>query len=453
MLDQFYKFFTITPLCLAAVGCTKVPPANDTCVNAIVGDLINKKVQWVQDDEEAEQVKCCVQNLLANDLTLDSAIQIAFLNNPEIQAVFEEIGIARADLIQAGLLSNPLIDGFIRFPIQNGASTNVELSAIQNFLDIFLIPLRQKVAAAQFEQIQLKVANAILNLAFEVEETFYSLQSEQTKLNLMQPLVEAVKAASQLADAQKQQGNINDLEFQERLNEFLQANVELAKTRLEIVRLREKMNRLLGRYSHETCWAINSPLPQIPEQELPPCYLEEIALSQRLDLQSIRWETEKLARMLGIKQWWAYTAAFSGIGYERDPEGFKVLGPAFAFELPIFNYGQADRARLHAMLRQSIDRFYAKKVEILSDVRSARDRMMINRALVMEYQKQILPLQAQIVSLSQRYYNYMALSLYKLLHMKKQELQMQINYNLVLRDYWISRVELDRALGGSYNDA
>ena len=40
-------------------------------------------------------------------LTGDSAVQIALLNNRALRATLEEIGISRADLIQAGLLRNP----------------------------------------------------------------------------------------------------------------------------------------------------------------------------------------------------------------------------------------------------------------------------------------------------------------------------------------------------------
>ncbi|QLH35700.1 MAG: hypothetical protein HWD61_05810 [Parachlamydiaceae bacterium] len=177
---------------------------------------------------------------------------------------------------------------------------------------------------------------------------------------MLQPLLDLTEAASELASEQKVQGNINELKFQTQLNEYLEAKILLYKSQLEVVRLTEKMNQLLGISFFETCWIISAELPPILEEELSFCCLEEIALSERLDLQVSIWEIERLARMFGIKQWWAYTDAYFGGSYEKDAEGFKVGGAGFAFALPLFNYGQADRARLQALFMQSIHLYHAK---------------------------------------------------------------------------------------------
>jgi cobalt-zinc-cadmium efflux system outer membrane protein len=436
-------------LCLLCFGCTRAPHADDCRVASIINNKIDKEVHWNQGCCEDEQVYCAVQRLLQQELVVDSVVQIALLNNPEIQSIFEEIGIAQADLVEAGLFQNPVFDAYIRFPDHHSLQLNTAFSVTQSFLDIFLIPLRKKVATVELEQAYLRVANAILKLGFDVQETFYNLQAEQIKQNFLASLIQATEAANQLAVAQKQQGNINDLELQSRMNEYLESNVALAKSQVELIRLRERMNKLLGFSSSELCWRIMDDLPELPEWEIPAECLESVALTQRLDLKIARWEVEKIARMLGLKQWWAYTNFAAGISTEHEAEGFQETGPAFAGAIPIFNYGQADRARLYSMYRQSQERQKALEIEILSEVRSTRDQLFVNRNLVLTYQKELLPLQKQIVSLSQRFYNTMALSVYKLLDAKKQELQMQINYKLNLRNYWISQVELDRALGGS----
>ena len=37
----------------------------------------------------------------------ESAVQIALLNNPALQAAYEDLGVAQADVVQAGILKNP----------------------------------------------------------------------------------------------------------------------------------------------------------------------------------------------------------------------------------------------------------------------------------------------------------------------------------------------------------
>ncbi len=433
-------------------ACTRVPQTDDRCVASIINHHINKDVHWNSCCKDAQiQVGDAIHHFLEQELTIDSAVQIALLNNPDIQATFEEIGIAQADLIQAGLFQNPIFDAYVRFPDHQLLQLNTAFSITQNFLDLFLIPLRKKIAAVELEQAHLRVANAVLDLAFDVQETFYNLQVEQIKQHLLSSLVETTEVSSALAKAQRQQGNINDLELNSRMNEYLESKVEFAQNQIEIIRLRERMNKLLGLSSSNYCWKITENLPELTKEEIPTEYLESIALSQRLDLQIARWEVERIAKTLGIKQWWAYTNIAAGISTEHEAEGFQETGPAFAGSIPLFNYGQADRARLHAMYCQSRERQKALEIAVLSEVNSTIDQLTTNRHLVLTYQKELLPLQEQITSLSQKFYNTMSLSIYKLLFAKRQELQIQINYNLNLKNYWISRVKLDRALGGGLN--
>src|SRR3982750_3677948 len=49
-----------------------------------------------------------VEMLLREPLSADGAVQIALLNSPGLQARLAEVGIAEADLVQAGSLRNPV---------------------------------------------------------------------------------------------------------------------------------------------------------------------------------------------------------------------------------------------------------------------------------------------------------------------------------------------------------
>ena len=66
---------------------------------------------------------------------------------------------------------------------------NIEYLVTATFLDIFLIPLRTRLAAAEFEHAKRRVTNEILDLAFEVRQTYYELLGEQQKLKYIRPIV------------------------------------------------------------------------------------------------------------------------------------------------------------------------------------------------------------------------------------------------------------------------
>jgi hypothetical protein len=64
------------------------------------------------------------------------------------------------------------------------------------------------------------------------------------------------------------------------------------------------------------------------------------------------------------------------------------------------------------------------------------------------YLDELVPLQQKIVSASTMYNNIMGLGVYALLGKKQQELKTKIEYTEALKDYWITKVRLHRAVGG-----
>lgn len=434
-------------LSLFCFGCTRVPQASDEGVSSVVNSRIAKETYWNQGCCKNERISNAIQILLQQELTADAAVQITLLNNPKIQEIFEEIGIAQADLVEAGLFSNPAFDLIFRFPEKKDLVTNIEYTITSSFIDLFLIPLRVSVAQAELEQTTLRVTNEILDLAFEVEQTFYELQAAQQNLKYIQSIVQLTSIHSQLASRQRTVGNVNKLDSQQIQSRYLEAKLESARIENDIIRLSEKLNRLLG-FCGDMRWTISDSLPEIDYQGLPIECLESVAFSERLDLQAARFDVIRLSRKLGIKQWWVYTQGRIGLGGERDPDGTNVLGPAFSGEIPIFNYGQADRMRIHAELRQAQDHLAALEIKILSEVREAHKLLMNNLEIINDYRAHIIPLQSEILASSEELYNVMGLGIDRLLENKRQEFQAYSNYIMSLRNYWMARVQLDRALGG-----
>lgn len=430
-----------------AVGCTKPPLADNGDVTSSIASRIDQQAVWYQGCPD-EHIKGFVTSLIENVLTPEAAIQIAFLKNPDVQATFEELGIAHADLIEAGLLSNPDFSLESRYPHNKNHVTNIEYLITAAFLDIFLIPLRTKVAAAEFEQVKRRVAQEIIQLAFEVRQTYYALIGEQQKHAYTKSVADVTRIRAEIASEQGVIGNVNLLDVQQNQARYLEANVKIAQEQFTIIRLREKLNRLLG--LREDAGLI---FPELP-QELEDCdfdlaALETLALETRMDLQEARFAVIRLQRMLGLKEWWAYTNLRVGLAGEREPEGLNVVGFGITGDIPIFNFGQAARRRLHAQLRQAQDRYEALEVRILSEVRVAHELLMSALGMLYQYRVEILPLQKKVLNTSSELYNVMGLGVDQLLENKRQELEAQRSYVDMLKEYWMARVQLDRALGGN----
>jgi len=416
-------------------------------VTQTVEDRTGFRVHWNQGTPEDAQVTEKLQALLQEELTAETAIQIALLNNGALQATFEELGIAQADFVQAGLLKNPVFAGHVRFPDKSDEGTNTEFSVSQDFLALFLRPVRKKLAAAQLEEAKLQVSAAVLGLAAEVRSAYYTLQGAEQTHRMLGTIVQAAQAAVELAERQHAAGNINDLMLANEQAAFQQARLDLTRSEAEVSAERERLNRLLGLETRGT-WKISDRLPDLPAEEFSAQDLEAKALSESLDLAAARQEVLVLEEALALIRRGVVPSVNVGADTEREPDGTRVTGPNFEMELPIFDRRQAALARAEAQLRQSRQRLSALETRIRSEVRTALDRVRISREVVERYRSTLIPLREKIVAESQKHYNFMLIGVFQLLQAKRDEVDAYREYIEAFRDYWNARTDLERAVNG-----
>ncbi|MFN2477391.1 MAG: TolC family protein [Chthoniobacterales bacterium] len=443
---------SLSVLLIVALAPTAWAARRESVVDlqSTVQGRIGKRVEWRKDAAADAEISRTVHGLLRGTLNADRAVQIALLNNRDLQVTFEEIGVANADLTEAGLLKNPSFDVSARFPDRPPSGTNLEFSIVQDFLDLFMIPLRKKVAANELARAKLRVGDAILKLASEVKTTFYTLQAKQQLFSRLTALGATNTAALEFAQRQHEGGTINDLELANQQASYSQARADAAEVTAAMRSDREKLNRLMGVWGAETQWKIADELPALPGKNLPVDRLESLAIAQRLDLASTKSEVAAVVQSLGLTKTYRYFGAVEvGVDTEKEPDGQRVTGPTLRLELPIFNQGQGRLAKLQAQLRQAERRLEGRAIDIRSEVREARDRLLAKRDLATYYRDELIPERTRVLTLTLEHYNSMLKGAYDLLLAKQNELAAERGYVDALRDYWIARADLERAVGGS----
>jgi outer membrane protein, heavy metal efflux system len=444
-MNQRYFLALILPM--LALSALQGQSTED--LQSTIRQRTGKQVEWQKDVEARDRIREAIRGMLRLTLTADSAIQVALLNNRELQATFEEIGIANADLIEAGLLKNPIFAGDARFPNRAPSGTDIEMAIAQEFFDLLVIPLRKKVAAVQLAKTKLRVGDAILKLAAGVKAAFYELQAEQQLIGRLKAIKETDAAAVELAQRQHEAGNINDLDLANQQATYSQSKLDIAETSASIRAGREKLNRLMGTWGDDTAWKIDNELPELPAGDFSQQRLESLAISQRLDLAATKTQISALVGSLGITKTYRYVGSIEfGVDTEKDTDGQRVTGPTWQWELPIFNRGQGRIAKLQAELRQAERRLESEAVAIRAEVREARDRLIAKRDLATYYRDELLPGRKKILELTLTHYNAMLKSPYDLLLAKQNEISAERGYVAALRDYWIARADLERAVGG-----
>ena len=77
-----------------------------TVVADVAGETIKKDVISIRTTDDAERAQEAVRRLLGQTLTVDAAVQIALLSNRGLQASYNELALAEADLVGESLPPN-----------------------------------------------------------------------------------------------------------------------------------------------------------------------------------------------------------------------------------------------------------------------------------------------------------------------------------------------------------
>jgi outer membrane protein, heavy metal efflux system len=429
---------------ITIVGCASTNPnaaLND--VGKTVAERIGQKINGGSDD--------VVNALLQTNLTVQSAVAIALLNNQSLQAEFEEVGISQAELAQASRLHNIEFAGSWRLPDVPPSYVDAEYSASADFLDLLTLPARKKVAARNLEQTKLKVADKVLQLAADTQTAFYNLQAQAELVKRLETIVEVNDAGADVAQRQYDAGDINELSLHEDQVPAIQSRLDWMNAKAEMQIGRERLNRLLGLSGEQINWQIADELSPPPANEISLTNLESLAVNQRLDLMANRSQMESIVAALRLKEHTRFIpGAAIGVDAERMPDGqnVTVIGPTLDLEIPIFDQGQPAVAKLTAEFQQAQDNYAAMEVSIRSEVREASTSLLAARAAVELSEKKLLPLRKQILGETLLQYNAMQKNSFDLLVAKEREQNAEQTSIEALRDYWIARVDLERAVGG-----
>lgn len=431
-------------------GCAAMKPGlgfDDVRQNVVV--RTGARVHWKSGSKEDAEADAAVAALLERDLTADSAVQAALLNNRELQAVYEELNIAQADVVQAGLLRNPVFSGEVRFGVNAGGTAAV-VDVAQDFVGLLSMPLRKGRAEAAFEAAKVRVAAEVLDLAFEVQAAFYDYQAAEQTREMRQAVADATAASYDLAQRLRNAGNNRELDVANQRALHEQSKLDLAAAEADVVRTRERLNALMGLWGSQTqSWHASVRLPAVAETEIAADGLERRAIETSLDMALLRREAEIAARTAGIARPFAWLdSADIGIAAERETEGPWSVGPSFSLPIPLFDQGQARIGEAEARYRQAMQRAYARAVEIRSRVRAAYSDVLSAHDRARYYKKVILPLRAEIVEQTQLQYNAMQVSAFELLQAKRDQIAAGAEYVATLREYWRARAILDQVLRG-----
>ncbi|OAV56116.1 copper resistance protein [Rhizobium sp. WYCCWR10014] len=419
-----------------------------------------KETVWIQDQNQARSAAAQVKSLLARTKPLDveTAVQIALLNNKGLQAAYADLGDSAADAWQSTMFINPTVS------IGTTGIGTPELQAfktIEGMITTNILALATKnrdiaIADTRFRQAQLIAAVKTLQVAADTRRAWISAVASWENVGQLQHAQAAADAASELAEKLGETGAMAK-GAQAREHVFVaELAAETAKARLAARLAKEDLTRLMGLWGSDLDYRVPNGLPPLPKSVVRRDTIEAEALRNRIDLQIAKLELEATARSYGLTEATRYVTdleILTGFETEREIEDDERKTRTTAqleleFAIPIFDTGKARMRKSELAYMRAANLLAEKAVNVRSEARSAYEAYRSHYDIARHYRNSVVPLRTKVEEQSLLTYNGMISNTFELLTDTRDKINSILLSVNAKRDFWLAEADLAPAIYG-----
>lgn len=323
----------------------------------------------------------------AQTLSLDSALQSAFANNPDLAAAQWEIDIAQGVRQQAGLMPNPVASWDAEDTRRNSRTTSIKLSQTLELggkrgARIDVATRGQDAAALTLEQRR----NL---LRAEVIDSYYGALRAQERLDLAQRSLALAERGLVVAKGRVTAGKTSPVEA-------TRAQVQLSEIRLELNRAQVGLSDAYRRLAASTGSAVpdfqavaTNPqsTPPLPAAAQLLARLEQTVELRLAELQILQGEAN-----VGLEKAQRIPDLDVSIGSQYDAgarERVNLVG--VSMPIPLFNRNQGNVLAASRRADQARDLRNATELRLRTETRQALDLWQTANTEVLAFNQQILP--------------------------------------------------------------
>jgi len=440
---------------LGLAGCANFSPDGGmTVVAGVAGETIGKDVVAIRSAGDAERAGGTVQRLLRRPLTLDTAVQIALFNNKGLQASYDELALAEADMVQDSLPPNPT---FSLSRIAGSGGSEIERQVVGDILALATLPFRSEIARQRFQQAQLRAAEDTLRLAADVRRAYVRSVAANELTALLTEAKATAESTAQLAAKLGQTGSLNKLDQAREQVFYAETTADLAAARQDAGSARETLIRLLGLWDGDLGFKLPQQLPALPPRPRSLPGIEVDAVAHRLDLQIARIELATLARSLELTEATRFVTLLDVAGIAkttRDPGSAPLRERGFdvQFQIPVFDGGEVRVRQATEIYNQAFNRLTERAINVRSQARDAYRVYRSTYDIAGHYQREVLPLRRIISEEMQLRFSSMQIDVFALVTEARQRIASLRAAIDAKRAFWLAQSELQTAVNGGGRD-
>ncbi len=322
----------------------------------------------------------------AGGLTPDEAVAIALWNNPDFQGSLADLGLARADVAQAGLLRNPVLSLLLPWgPKQLEATARWPIDAI------WQRPKRLAAARAGASAVAERIVSGGLALVADVRLAHADLLAADERVAVAGAAAALARRIAGIVRKRFDAGDISQLESDTAATDAKRADEDAARAALDVTLAADRLHQLMAigdRLPVIALRAVDGPEPLRGCDALHA--LERDALAARPELRAAEIELEAAALRVGWEKTRAFTLVAVLDANAQGKEGFE-MGPGLDSDLGLFDRNQAGVMRAGAELERARSRYVAARLQVVREVRDAHAQLAQSARALAAWRDDIVP--------------------------------------------------------------
>lgn len=270
---------------------------------------------------------------LQDGITEDEAVSIALWNNAAFQETLVNLDIAHGDLVQAGLLPNPL--GSYTF---SGGNKAMKYAFEFPLEALWLRPFKIRAAEAEAEKVSHQLSQAGLNLIRDTRKAYSDMQQAKLQRDLLDESLTLRRRIATMAKKRLDAGDISKHETNVADLDALAAEQNAAQAHFDIKTAEERLRYVMGVGSFQGDLQLD-PIPSPRCRTLDITTLAEAAIKHRPDALATQ-------HAITAAQERSHLSLFGWLGISGVADatsGQKTgheLSPGIKGSIPVFNQNQ-----------------------------------------------------------------------------------------------------------------
>ncbi len=385
----------------------------------------------------------CFLSLSINAQQLQSYIQEAELNNPQIQAYELRYNIAQEKVREANSLPNTTVSAgyFVSEPETRTGAQHARFSVSQMLPWFGTITARENYASAMAETDFVEIAIAKRKLALSIAQSYYELYASNAKQSVLDENTQLLKTYERLALTSVEVGKasaVDVLRLQIRQNELHQLKAVLGQ---EFLAEQTNFNNLLNRKPSIAVKVVSDLL--LPLEE--PVYLQDsLELNPELIKYDRLYESITQSELINQKQ----SAPDIGFGLDYVPvsertdmdfsdNGKDIVMPMVSLSIPIFNNRFKSISKQNELRQKEIELQKMERLNVLKTTFAKAIAMQNQARINFNTQEKNLKRARDAEEILTKNYETGTIDFNEVLDIQELQLRFQLNGIEAVKSYYV----------------